>query len=131
MNKTPTKNRARVVVPSVLLVSIVLVVLFFVLRPAPPSAAEGPQERTFEVEIREGAMVPGEVAVDEGDRVNLRIGSDGSTDLHIHGYDLSAEAGPGAPAELSFDATTTGRFEIEDHASHPHRVVGELLVQPR
>lgn len=131
MNKTPTNNRATVIVPSVLLVLIALVVLFFVLRPTPPSAAEGPQERTFEVEIREGAMVPGEVAVDEGDRVNLRISSEGSIDLHIHGYDLSAETGSGAPGELSFDATITGRFEIEDHASHPHRVVGELLVQPR
>lgn len=92
MNKTPTKNRARVVIPSVLLVSIALAVLFFVLRPAPPSAAEGPQDRTFEVAIREGAMVPGEVAVDEGDLVNLRIDSEDSTDFHIHGYDVSAEA---------------------------------------
>lgn len=131
MNKAPTNNRATVIVPSVLLVLIALVVLFFVLRPTPPSAAGGPQERTFEVEIREGAMVPGEVIVDQGDRVNLRIRSGGSTHFHIHGYDLSAEAGPRAPGQLSFDATATGRFEIEDHASHPHRVVGELLVQPR
>lgn len=128
MNKNPTNNRAWVLIP---LVSIVLVVLFFVLRPAPPSAAEGPQGRTFEVAIEEGAMVPGEVAFDEGDRVNLRINSESPIEFHIHGYDLTAEAGPGAPGRLSFDATISGRFEIENHASHPHQVLGELLVQPR
>jgi hypothetical protein len=36
---------------------------------------------------------------------------------------------PGEPAELSFEATTTGRFPIEDHDTEAE--LGTLIVQPR
>ncbi len=121
--------RALILVPVLLLV---LVVLFFVLRPdspAPDSAADEPQEETFDLAIEEGAMTPDEITVDEGDQVNLRITSDSPTEFHLHGYDLFAEVEPGEPGELSFDATNTGRFEIEDH--NTDTVLGVLIVQPR
>jgi len=35
----------------------------------------------------------------------------------------------GLPAELSFDATLTGRFPIENE--HTQQELGALLVQPR
>ena len=121
--------RALILVPALLLV---LVVLFFVLRPDPStsqSATEAPREETFDLAIEEGAMVPDEIAVGEGDRVRLRITSDGPVEFHLHGYDLEEEVEPGEPAQLTFDATTTGRFEIEDH--NTDAVLGVLLVQPR
>lgn len=73
-------------------------------------------------------MSPEEISVDEGERVNLRITSDAPLEFHLHGYDLEEEVEPGEPAELSFDATTTGRFEIENHDTES--VLGALLVQP-
>jgi hypothetical protein len=45
-------------------------------------------------------------------------------------YEDEFEAGPGDPGELSFEATISGRFDIENHNSDPHEVLGELLVQP-
>lgn len=73
-------------------------------------------------------MSPEEIYVDEGDRVNLRITSDIPLELHLHGDDLEEEGGPDRSAELSFDATTTGRCEVENHDTEP--VLGTLLVQP-
>jgi heme/copper-type cytochrome/quinol oxidase subunit 2 len=73
-------------------------------------------------------MSPEEISVDEGELVNLRITSDAPLEFHLHGYDLEEEVEPGEPAELSFEAATTGRFEIEDHDSES--VLGALLVQP-
>jgi hypothetical protein len=36
-------------------------------------------------------------------------------ELHLHGYDVEREGGPGRKAEVRFKADLTGRFEIEDH----------------
>lgn len=119
---------------SVPILLLVLVGLFFVLRPdssASVASAEGPQEKTFDLAIQASTMTPDEITVDEGDQVNLRVTSDSPIEIHLHGYDLYAEAEPGDPGELSFDATISGRFEIENHNSDPHVVLGELLVQPR
>lgn len=111
----------------VLITALALGGLFFALHPDPP--AEGPQERTVDVEIREGAMQPAEVAVDEGDEVTLQVTSDHPVELHVHGYDRELKAEPGETAELSFEATLTGRFEIEDHETGEE--LGTLVVQPR
>ena len=116
-----------------LLFLLVLVGLFFLLRPDPPasdpsdSAGES-QEQTFDLAINDGTMSPEEISVSEGDRVNLRISADEPFEFHLHGYDLEEEVEPEEPAELSFDATTTGRFEIENHDTDA--VLGVLLVQP-
>jgi heme/copper-type cytochrome/quinol oxidase subunit 2 len=121
-------RRAVILVPVLLLV---LVGLFFLLRPDPPDsgASAGTRSETFEIEIRDGAMVPDSITVSEGDRVNLRMTSDSPTEFHLHGYDFEEAVEPGEEAELSFDAEISGRFEIEDH--HTESVLGELLVQPR
>jgi heme/copper-type cytochrome/quinol oxidase subunit 2 len=74
-------------------------------------------------------MTPNQIVVGEGDRVKLEITSDSPAELHVHGYDLEQEVEPGEPAELTFDATITGRFEIEDHDTET--TLGELIVQPR
>lgn len=122
---------ARVSIPILVLV-LGLTGLFFLLRPDPSASgapSAGRQEETLEIEIREGAMVPDEITVGEDDRVELRVTSDSPAELHLHGYDLEEEVEPGEPAKLSFDASISGSFEIEDHATGA--VLGRLLVQPR
>ncbi len=126
-------TRALILVPLFLLV---LVVLFLLLRPSPApetattseSTVERPREKTFDLAVVGGIMTPDEITVDEGDQVNLRITSDSPIEFHLHGYNLSEEIEPGEPAELSFDAAITGRFEIEDEQTHQE--LGTLLVQP-
>jgi cupredoxin-like protein len=110
-----------------LLTLVVLVGLFVLLRPN--RSAEGPQTREFDLEIRGDAMKPSKVTVAEGDRVLLRITSASPVEVHLHGYDLDREVEPGEPAELSFKAKLTGRFEIEDHETEEE--LGALVVVPR
>ena len=129
-----TMIRALILIPVLLLV---LVVLFFLLRPnssAPESStsestAEEPREETFDLAIRGGTMTPHEINVSEGEHVNFQIISDSPVEFHVHGYDLEEEVEPGEQAELAFDATITGRFDIEDHDTDTE--LGVLLVQPR
>jgi hypothetical protein len=47
--------------------------------------------------------------------VTLTITSDVADEVHLHGYDLTAALTPGTPAELAFDATIPGVFEVELH----------------
>ena len=108
--------------------ALVLGGLFLILRPDPP-AASAPEERSFDLEITEGGMDPEEVSVREGDRVTMGITSDRPVEIHVHGYDLEEEVGPGGPTELSFEADLTGRFPMEDHETEEE--LGVLVVEPR
>jgi len=113
----------------ILIAAIVCVLggLFFLLRP--DNRAAGPQEQTFEVSIADGEMSPEEISAREGDRVTISIESDEPLELHVHGYDVEREVGPGEPGRLSFEADLTGRFEIENHETEEE--LGELQVRPR
>ena len=51
-----------------------------------------------------------------GDKVTLRLTSDRSLVLHLHGYDIEKPVAAGAVTELAFTAYATGRFPIEIHA---------------
>lgn len=116
---------------TLLLVLLALVGLYLVLRPDPPGterSADGPREQSYDLTISGGTMNPEEISVDEGERMNLRVTSDAPLEFHPHGYDLEEEVEPGEPAELSFDAMITGRFEIENHDTES--VLGTLLVKP-
>lgn len=106
---------------------VVLVGLVFVLRP--DTRAAGPRERTFEVSVEDGEMVPGRIRVGEGDLVTLVVRTDSELDVHVHGYGVGREVGPGGDGGISFRARLTGRFAVEDHRSGGE--LGELVVEPR
>jgi hypothetical protein len=113
--------------------------LFFLLRPtasAPVASSPTPsqasperaQEKTpQDVVIKNETMSPNEVTVHEGHRVTLRITSDEPLKLHLYGYDLEKDITANEPAELEFDATTPGRFQIENEQTD--KQLGALLVQ--
>ena len=100
--------------------------LFFLLRPDTPSGV--PRDRTIAVSIEGGEMSPAEISVNEDDSVTLRVSSDRPMEIHLHGYDVEQEVGPGQKASLRFRADLTGRFEIEDHESE--KELGVLQVRP-
>jgi len=128
------RRRAIVLIPLFL---VVLVALFFALRPNSPteetsteeSSTGRQQEKTVDLAITgDKNMTPDQISVNEGEHLRLTITSDEPLEFHLHGYDLETEVEPNEPAELSFDAAITGRFEIENEQTREE--LGELLVQP-
>jgi hypothetical protein len=85
----------------------------------------------FEINIRNGQVVSGSplLQAHEGDEITLKIASDRSDEVHLHGYDLHADLVPGGTTTLAFTATRTGRFGMEMHRSHTE--LGALEVYPR
>jgi nucleotide-binding universal stress UspA family protein len=80
---------------------------------APTTTA--PKAVQIVVRVRGGKPADGIVRAQarKGDPVVVIVGSDVSDEVHVHGYDLMADVAPGKPVRIRFDATLTGRFEIE------------------
>jgi hypothetical protein len=97
-------------------------------EPPPPPPPPGPTE--VRVRVVGGAPRGGIVreSVDQGDRVVVIVTSDVSDHVHVHGYDLFGDVGPGMRARIPFRATIPGRFviELEDR----HAQIAELTVTP-
>ena len=99
---------------------------------APEPPADGPDATVIELTGHEVGEVA-DVTVRKGDRVRLVVRSDEPDEIHVHGYDVSRDAGPGKPARFSFEATIEGLFEIESHeAEHAGKdaLIGRLVVEP-
>jgi plastocyanin len=94
-----------------------------------PLSAEG--GTTVEIEVHHGRLVagPAVIKLKQGDKVTLRVASDSNDELHVHGYDLQLNLIAGQPAQLSFTADHSGRFEYELH--HAHTELGAFEVYPR
>lgn len=77
--------------------------------PPPPPPAQ------VRIVVRGGLPVggPRRVTVARGRRVILNVTSDVSDHVHLHGYDLMQDVGPGMPARIAFRATRPGTVEAE------------------
>jgi hypothetical protein len=95
----------------------------------PPTVTE-PQRPTLDVTVRGGAPVGGiaRATVDQGDSVLIVVRSDVADEVHVHGYDLTADVSPGTPAQITFDASLAGGFEIE--LEEAGLEIAELRVEP-
>ena len=69
-----------------------------------------------------------ELDYEKGDRIRLRVDSDVSDEIHVHGYDLHKDVEAGGSASFSFPATIEGVFEIELEGQDEQ--IGELRVRP-
>jgi pyruvate/2-oxoglutarate dehydrogenase complex dihydrolipoamide acyltransferase (E2) component len=99
--------------------------------PQPPPPPPAPAEpTTVRVIVRGGVPAGGVVreSTDKGDRVVVLVTSDVADEVHVHGYDLSRDVAPGAPARIAFPATIPGRFEIELEDRGVQ--IAELTVNP-
>jgi len=69
------------------------------------------------IEVRvAGGKVQGGVRrerLQRGDTVVLRVVADVADEVHLHGYDRTAQVAPGKPAQIRFTADITGVFEVE------------------
>jgi FtsP/CotA-like multicopper oxidase with cupredoxin domain len=68
------------------------------------------------------------IRVTQGDTVVLRWTVDEEVELHLHGYDVEANAAPGAPATMRFEARATGRFPVTSHGFGGHSHHGESAL---
>jgi len=92
---------------------------------APP-----PEPAPVTVRTRDARPVDGiqELTVTKGETVRLVVTSNVPEEVHVHGYDLSKDVGPGKPARFRFRADLEGIFEIElEEAGEP---IVELRVEP-
>jgi hypothetical protein len=76
--------------------------------PATTSAPSGPVQ--FRITVG-GPIERGKVQL--GREVVITATASVADEIHVHGYDLSDDVAPGEPAEIEFDATVPGQFEIE------------------
>lgn len=67
-------------------------------------------------------------SVKQGRRVMIVVRTELSDHVHLHGYDLTAEIGPGQPATIRFTAAAPGRFELE--LEDRGLEIAELEVRP-
>ncbi len=106
-------------------------------EPPPPPTTEPPATTAPKppdvVTIR--IAVPSDTApkvrlysVKQGRKVVLVVRSELSDHVHLHGYDLMADVGPGQPATIRFTANAPGRFEIE--LEDRGLQIAELEVRP-
>ena len=91
-------------------------------------------ERIFDLTIGHGRLTGGQdtIRVHQGDDVVLRWHSDRPIVLHLHGYEIETQVGPGAVAETRFEARATGRFPVHVHTgqARSEAVLGYLEVYP-
>jgi hypothetical protein len=83
--------------------------------PPPPRPPTPPPPARVRIVIRDGQPVGGvrRVTVSKGRRVVLIVTSDVTDHVHLHGYDVMRDVGPGRAARLSFRATIVGTVEVE------------------
>jgi heme/copper-type cytochrome/quinol oxidase subunit 2 len=114
---------------SLLLLAMAGLAVAFAPLPAPVGAS---QERTFQIDARQFAYSPSELAVNPGDTVTIElVSTDVVHGLYIDGYDLSVEADPGQTASITFTASKPGSFRFRCNvtcgAMHPF-MIGKLTV---
>lgn len=94
-----------------------------------PKPEPKPEIATTEIAVEGGAPVGGvqEIEVARGENARIVISSPDTTEeVHLHGYDVTAELAPGEPAVIEFEATIEGMFEVELEESVTP--IGELTV---
>jgi hypothetical protein len=83
-----------------------------------------------EIDVVGGKAVGGvqEVTLQRGDTARFEVTVDAPQEIHIHGYELEAEATPGSPATFEFTADLEGIFDVESHLGD--ELIARLIVEP-
>ena len=82
---------------------------------APPATTAPTAPTTIAIAVAGGQPTGGiqRVTLSKGENVLLVVTSDVADEIHLHGYDLSADVAAGGSAEIPFTADIVGRFEVE------------------
>jgi heme/copper-type cytochrome/quinol oxidase subunit 2 len=96
---------------------------------------EPPDVSVTRIQVQGGAVQggPQSIEVEQGEPVRIIVAADAADEIHLHGYDLTREAAPGAPARFNFTANLEGVFELESHTAEDaglEPLVARLVVNP-
>jgi plastocyanin len=93
-------------------------------------AQSGGEAAAQVIEVRGGEPVGGvrTIRVNSGDTVRFVVRADAPEEVHVHGYDISKDVGPGEDATFEFTANLEGIFEAELENSSVQIV--KLVVEP-
>jgi heme/copper-type cytochrome/quinol oxidase subunit 2 len=99
------------------------------------SPPEPPQPSVARIRIEGGQVAggPKTIDVEQGEPVRIVVSADAADEIHVHGYDLTQQATPEAPARFNFQANLEGVFEIESHTAEDaglEPLVARLVVNP-
>ena len=83
------------------------------------ATAQTSRPHKLAVTIQNGKADSATLRVTQGEQVEIALSSDQPVELHLHGYDLTAQLEPGVPATISFVAKIAGRFPVEAHRMGP------------
>lgn len=83
----------------------------------PTGEPAAPPVRVVRLDIVDGAPSGdvGRVRIDLGSTVELIVASDAADEVHLHGYDVTADVEAGGTATVRFVADIPGVFEVELH----------------
>jgi FtsP/CotA-like multicopper oxidase with cupredoxin domain len=93
-------------------------------------AERRPRPSYRRIRVRDGAPVGGvkTLRVKSGDTARIAVTADAPDELHLHGYDITADVGPGRTARMRFKADLEGVFELELHGNGA--LLANLRVEP-
>ena len=100
--------------------------------PATPTSttpvATAPSGRV--IRVKGGRPVGGvkDITVRQGEVIRLTVTSDAAQEVHMHGYDIAKDVGPGQPAVFVVPAKINGVFELELEQSAVQ--IAKLTVEP-
>ena len=100
--------------------------------PAAPTSttpvATAPSGRV--IRVKGGRPVGGvkDITVRQGEVIRLTVTSDAPQEVHMHGYDIAKDVGPGQPAVFVVPAKINGVFEVELEQSAVQ--IAKLTVEP-
>lgn len=101
--------------------------------PAPAPASPTPAEPAATEIVVQGKAVEGgtaDIEATKGEVVSLTVSSDEPGEVHVHGYELTLDVEPGAPATVSFEATLDGIYDVELHLADGEVELARLTVNP-
>jgi hypothetical protein len=94
-----------------------------------PSKSPAPEGNVVRARVAGGRVQGVEDTVDVavGEKLTILVRSDAADEVHVHGYDVFDDVGPGMQAEIELTADIPGVFEVELEGAH--LLLFELQVQ--
>jgi FtsP/CotA-like multicopper oxidase with cupredoxin domain len=95
-----------------------------------------PEPKVTRIQTKDGVLVgdPQTIRAEKNETVQIVVTSTIPDEMHLHGYDIEKEAGPGKPARFKFKANVEGAFELESHAAEDageEPLLARLFVGPQ
>ena len=98
--------------------------------PTTTAAAPPPKPAAKRIAVKGLKPVGGveDLEFDKGETIRFVVTSDQAENVHLHGYDVERDVGPGKSARFSVKADIEGIFEVElENSAVP---IAELTVNP-